>query len=87
MANIKVVKADGDYFEVKVNDNNFKHVRLLLIKEREKIIDKLKEYHQAGLIGSVKKPRNPQMQKILDILVEKKKVIKNSIKQINKIFL
>ena len=51
------------------------------------IIDKLKLYNQAGLIGTVKKPRNKQLQKELDILVEKKRVIKNSIEQISKIFI
>ena len=87
MANIKVVKIDSDYFEVNVVDSNFKQVRLLLLKEKEKIINKLKLYKQAGLIGSIKKPRNKQIQNELDILVLKKKIIKNSIKQINKIFL
>lgn len=87
MAIIKAVKYEGNDFPVEVNDDNFKQIRLLLLKEKEKIITKFKLYNQAGLIGSIKKPRNKQMQKELDILVQKKKIIKNSIKQINKIFL
>lgn len=72
---------------VEVNDNNFYVVRYGLISEKQKIINKLKEYKNGGLIGSINLPRNKYMQKELDELCRKKQILNRSIKQINKVFL
>lgn len=74
-------------FNVKVDTDNYLIIRQLLIEERLKIINKLKNYKSAGLIGSIFYPRNKTMQNELDDLVKKKRIIKNSIEKINKVFL
>ena len=88
MINIKIVKFDNDKeFEVKVTNENFKIIRFLIDKEKDKIIDKLKLYKNAGMIGSIFYPRNKQIQKELNNLVRKKRILTKSIEQINNIFL
>ena len=71
---------------VKVDPSNYIVIRELLLKEKNKIITRLKTYKNAGLIGSISFPRNKIMQKELDDLVFKKRLIKDSIEKINKIF-
>ena len=74
-------------FNIKVDNTNYLLIRDLLGKERTKIVNKFKTYKSAGLIGSISFPRNKIMQKELDELVYKKRLIKDSIEKINKIFL
>lgn len=74
-------------FNVKVEVGNYLLIRDLLIKERTKIVNKFKTYKSAGLIGSISYPRNKTLQKEIDELVYKKRLIKDSIEKINKIFL
>lgn len=70
----------------KIDNTNFIYFKFALIKERKKFVDKLKEYQNAGLIKWMNKPRNKYMQSELDDLVKKKKILKESLEQINKIF-
>ena len=83
---IKATKLDRNTFNIEVDKSNYKHILKLLEKERMKIINKLKEYQLAGLIGTIKFPRNKYIQAELDILVDKKRVIKKSTEVINKLF-
>ena len=83
---IRAAKLNGDVFNIKVDSDNYRLIRLALNEEKIKIIDKLKSYKTAGLIGSIFYPRNRYIQRELDELVYKKKVLKRSIEQINKIF-
>lgn len=85
---IKAVKlSKKEIFNIDVTKDNYIQVRQGLEQEKTKFIDKLKQYKAAGLIGSVNFPRNKHLQKELDEIVKKKKLIKNSIEQINKVFL
>lgn len=83
---IKAIKLNTENFNVMADSNNFLIIRGLLEREKQKIINKLMTYKTAGLIGSIFKPRNKVIQKELDILVKKKRLLQNSIEQINKIF-
>lgn len=84
---IKAAKANSpEIFNVATNEDNCILIRNLLVEERDKIISKLKNYKTAGLIGSIFYPRNKYLQKELNELVHKKRVLKKSIEQINKIF-
>lgn len=83
---IKVTKIDKNFFNINVTNENYLIIKNLIEKERNKIISKLKNYKAAGFINSIFRPRNKAMQKELDELALKKKVLKNSINQINKIF-
>ena len=83
---IKVAKIDKDAFGVQVNKDNYNVILKLLQEQRINIINKLKEYNATGLIGTIKYPRNKYIQPELDTLVERKRVINNSIEQINKLF-
>lgn len=74
-------------FEIEVNEDNFRDVKQALERERNKFIDKLREYKSAGLINSLKRLKNKHMQEELDDISYKRKVLKRSIEQINKIFL
>ena len=84
---LKAAKLDkSKIFNVQVEKENFYIVRELFKQERVKIVDKLKMYKSAGLIGSISYPRNKTIQKEIDELVSKKRIIKDSIDKINKIF-
>ena len=83
---IKVIKIEGDSFNVIVTKENYLIIYNLLKAEKQKIIEKLKEYKSAGLIGSIFYPRNKILQIELDNLVERKRLITNSIEKIMKIF-
>ena len=83
---IKVATIDKDSFGVQVKESNYNVILKLLQEERIKIIDRLKEYNAAGLIGTIKFPRNKYIQPELDVLVERKRIINNSIGQINKLY-
>lgn len=83
---IKATKINKESFYVKVDINNWQIIRNLLEKEKHLIIDKLLTYKAAGFIGSIFRPRNKVLQKELDILVKKKRLLQNSINQIYKIF-
>jgi len=83
---IRAAKLNGDIFNIKVDGDNYRLIRETLILEKDKIINKLKNYKTAGLIGSIFYPRNKHLQKELDELVYKKRILKKSIEQINKIF-
>lgn len=74
-------------FNIEVTNENFLEVRVAMEKETRKYINKLKQYQAAGLIGSISFPRNKYIQKELDDIVRKKKILKKSTEQINKIFL
>ena len=85
---LRAVLADKkEPFNVKVDNTNYLLIRDLLGKERTKIVNKFKTYKSAGLIGSISFPRNKTLQKELDELVSKKRLIKDSIEKINKIFI
>ncbi len=84
---IKAVKFDvKEIFNVDVDKSNYRDIRYGLERERVKFIDKLKEYQSAGLINSLSRPQNKHLQKELDDISHKKRVIKHSISQINQIF-
>lgn len=83
---IRAAKLNGNIFDIRVNSDNYRLIRHALDKEKDRIINKLKNYKTAGLIGSIFYPRNRYLQKELDELVHKKRVLKKSIEQINKIF-
>ena len=83
---IKATKLDRDTFNVEADKGNYNYILKLLEEERIKIINKLKEYQEAGLIGTIKFPRNRHIQPELDKLVSKKRLIKHSTEQINKLF-
>jgi len=84
---IKCAKLDKpELFNIQVKKDNFYVVRELLKQERTKIVDKLKTYKSAGLIGSISYPRNKTIQDEIDELVSKKRIIKDSIEKISKIF-
>lgn len=83
---IKVATAEKDSFGVEVKKSNYNLILKLLEEERLKIINKLKEYYAAGLIGTIKFPRNKYIQAELDAYVKRKKLIKVSVQQINKLF-
>lgn len=86
MINITAAKINKGFFNIEVNSENYSIIRSLLERERQKIIVKLKNYKAAGFINSIFKPRNKSIQDELDDLVKKKKILKYSISQINKIF-
>lgn len=86
MITVKATKIDNGFFNVKVAPETYLIIRKLLEKERTKIISKMKNYKTAGFINSIFRPRNKAIQKELDELVFKKRVLKKSISQINKIF-
>ena len=74
-------------FEIEVNEDNFIDARQALERERNKFIDKLREYKSAGLINSLKRLKNKHMKGELDDISHKRKILKSSIEQINRIFL
>ena len=76
-----------EVFVIEVDKINFREVRSALESERNRFIDKLREYKSAGIINSLSKPLNKPLQKELDDIVDKKRILKNSVEQINKIFL
>ena len=82
-----VVSDKKEIFNLKVDNDNYLIIRELLTKEKNKIINKFRIYKSAGLIGAITYPRNKIMQKELDELVQKKRLITDSIEKINKIFL
>lgn len=87
MITLKVAKLDtSKIFSIEVKKENFYVIRELLKQERSKIVDKFKTYKSAGLIGSISYPRNKTIQDEIDELVYKKRIIKESIEKINKIF-
>lgn len=86
MITIKATKIDSNFFNVNVTPETYLIIRILLEKERQKIINKIKNYKIAGFINSIYRPKNKAIQKELDELVYKKKTLKQSINQINKIF-
>ncbi|MEK6880011.1 MAG: hypothetical protein AABY22_10405 [Nanoarchaeota archaeon] len=81
----KMDKKEIDSYKVDVN--NFMYFKIALQKERKKLIEKLKEYENAGIIKWKNKPRNKYIQKELDEMVIKKRILLESLNQINKIFL
>ena len=83
---INACKLGRPIFQIEVTKENYIQIKSALKEERIKFIDKLKQYQIAGLIGSVTLPRNKYIQKELDDIVKKKKILKKSIEQINKIF-
>ena len=91
MSGLIVIKATtsdkNEVFNVKVDSDNYIIIRDLLIREKNKIINKFRTYKSAGLIGAITYPRNQVMQKELDELVSKKRLITDSIEKINKIFI
>jgi len=87
MITIKVAKIDEqEPFNISVDKGNYIIVRNLIEQEKRKIIDKLKRYKSAGLIGSIFYPRNKTMQNELNDLVKKKRILTESLEKINKIF-
>ena len=85
---VKVAKINKkETFTVKATTSNYFLIKNLIEKEKEKIISKLKQYKSAGLIKSIFYPRNKVLQSDLDALVIKKRLLQNSIEQINSIFL
>jgi hypothetical protein len=65
---------------------NYLDLYMFLTNERKQIINKLKTYQTAGMIGSIFFPRNKHIQKELDILVNKKRTINKAIKQIHDLY-
>ena len=87
MITIKCAKLEvKEIFNIEVKKENFYIIKELLKQERTKIVNKLKTNKSAGLIGSIFYPRNKHLQKELNELVHKKRLLKKSIEQINKIF-
>lgn len=84
---IEVTKKEGNNFNIEVTQNNFLYIRHALINERNKLIKELRTYKNAGLINSLALPKNKDLQKDINIICYKKKLLKKSINQINKIFL
>ena len=93
---ITIATLDGPIFEVNTTRNitnkeikliNYIDLYILLNKERNKIINKLKSYHSVGIIGSIFFTRNKYIQKELDELVRKKQIINKSIKQIHDLYM
>ena len=83
---IKVTKVEGEIFTVKVAKQNYIIIYNLLKLEKQKIIERLKEYKSAGLIKSIFYPRNKIMQSELDELVKKKRLLTSSMEKILKLF-
>lgn len=73
-------------FQVNVNDANQMLVRRKLEAEYSGILDTLKQYRAAGIIGSIKRPVNKSMQSQLNNLIKKKKILKSSINTIKQFF-
>ena len=73
-------------FEIKVNENNFRICIERLKYEHRKIINLLKEYKEQGIIITLCKPRNKQIQHDLDNLLRINKEIKKSIEKIKTTF-
>ena len=69
-----------------VNEHNFIIVRKRLELEKKEIIDYFKELQEQGLIKSIGRPKNKQMQKGLDELIKAKRIIKESITKIRTIY-
>ena len=80
---IKAVLMEKGIFVIEVTKRNYKKVRLKLLSEQEKIIRRLKEYKEAGLIKSIYYPCNKKMQPTLDKFVEMKREIKKSLRMIS----
>ena len=88
---INVTTLEEKPYRIEVTDdliakNNYIKVRKFLEYQRQRIIDKLKEYKNAGFINSIKRPVNKTMQNQLDFLIKKKKILKKSINLIIQMF-
>jgi hypothetical protein len=83
---IRVSKIEGEPFNVMATKENYLIIYNLLKSEKQKIIEKFKEYKSAGLIGSIFYPRNKIIQNELDELVKKKRLMTSSMEKILKLF-
>ena len=83
---IKIAKIYGQPFYIYFNFENYLSLKKSLYVEKMKIIDKLKQYKSAGLIGSISLPKNKTMQGELTELVLNKRIIAEAIIKLNKIF-
>lgn len=81
-----IPRIENEDIEIEVNKRNYPTIKKLLIKEKYKIIDKLRNYKTAGLIGSIYYPRNKTIQSKLNKLVKKKRELTDTIRKITKIF-
>lgn len=73
-------------FNALVNESNYKLAIARLKLEKWKIINCLKDLKAGGVIKSIFKPRNKNYQDILNILVESKRTIKESINKMKTIY-
>lgn len=71
---------------IKVTDKNYFLVKKKLESEMKKILDKLRNFKDAGLIKSISFPKNKKIQSQLNELTHAKNIIKQTIKQINRFF-
>ena len=86
---IKVVlyeKGKIDRFEATITEDNWKIAKAKIEYTKNKIIKKLKMYHKEGIIKSIYRPRNWEIQKELNELVKAKKQATRSIETIKQIF-
>jgi len=71
---------------VSINERNYVIVRKNQEFIKEQIINKLKDYHKAGLINSIKRPKNKRMQDHLNELIIAKRDITKSVNIIRKFY-
>ena len=77
---------DIEIFSIRVNELRYPIIRKRLELEHEKIVRLLKILKEQGEIKSIFKPRNKRLQPALNRLIEAKKIIKESIKDISEVY-
>src|SRR3990167_3066595 len=93
---ILISSFDKNIFDVNVTSGvtdkklkliNYLDLYIFLKLEKDKILNKLRSYYSAGIIGSIFYPSNKHIQPELDILVKNKQIINKALKQIHDIYL
>jgi len=73
-------------FQIRVNEVNFKLVRVKLESEHKKIVNLFKQMKEQGLINSIIIPKNKRMKEEINKLVKIKQEIRKGIDKIKQIY-
>ena len=77
---------DIEEFNIKINEENHKKIKLKLIEQKNIIINIFKDMKSKGLIKSLRIPHNKKWKKEIKELVEIKKELNKSIRYITNLY-
>ena len=73
-------------FNIRVSEDQHKKVKLKLEETYKQMVNYLKDLQKEGVIKSVWRPKNKQIQKHLNELIQAKRDIKKSIESMKEVF-